>query len=281
MKNYFNQFNHQKEKSEHSHKNKDKTKDCSSCKKQVPKKNHKCCSYSSDINSENQDFNQNFYQDYYFNSAFWESQNYFMEIDPYDPLHIVQYFPFQETYDNSYMNEYYKYLFNLYDYYEREESKKIKESKIPKSIESEEPKNKPKIESKINLKNDHKIDFETNQVKDSSQFEYFLEPIADIKKNSKKQYEKEPKMNEEKNSKKNVKRKPKKNQKLNGKKNVRNNLKKNKKKNGKKLKEKVVEVEIDIGKMKVNETKKISNEEEEKFLEEFKKRLLNRNYIYY
>jgi len=266
MKNYFQEFNHQIEKYEHSHKSKAKTKDCSSCKKQVPEKNHKCCSYTSDMNSEYQFFNQKFYQDYYYNSSFFGSQNYFMEIYPYGPLHIVEYIPFGETSDNPLMNEYYKYLLNLYDYYEAKKSKKIKKSKIQKSFEHNELEHQPNEESKMNLNIDHKFESETNQIKDSSQFEYLSKLITNTKKNSKKT----PEINCEKNLKKIA----------NGKKYVRNNLKKNKKKNRKKLKEKKAEVEKDMKKIKANEIKKISDEEE-KFLKEFKKRLLNRKYIYY
>lgn len=254
MKSTFYQFCHQQEKQEKSHKKCLKTKDCGSCKKRVPEKAHKCCSNISNINFENE---------YYYK----DNQIYSLEIDPYDPLHIVQYFPFgtPEAYEEEYapyINDYYSYQSELYDQYDYSGAIEKKEK------ENEKGKQKEKENENQNEKENQKSEICHEKIIDDGDIELKLifKPNDKPKKASKihpKKYQKNnPKMNHKANPKMNPK----------------------KKKNGfgKKKKGKKIEVEVEAFELKREMTEKkeepkISNEEE-KFLEAFKKRILSGKY---
>ena len=266
MKSTFSQFCHQKEKHEHFHKKYPKTKDCGSCKKEVPEKAHKCCSNIANINFENEYYYKDYYQNNYYNSSFWSNQIYSLEIDPFNPLHIVQYFPFgiPEAYEDEYeeytpyMNNYYSYQSELYDQYDccqpMKKKEKEKENEDEKTIDSEKEQGKEKPE------------FSPETVLDTSDIE--LKCIFKPKIKPKKAFKIKPKKTQKKTPK------------LNPKINSKINPKKKKNKLGKKNKGKKIEVEVFELKREMTEKKeepKLSNEEE-KFLEEFKKRILNGKY---
>ena len=270
MKSTFSQFCHQKEKHEHFHKKYPKTKDCGSCKKEVPEKAHKCCSNIANINFENEYYYKDYYQNNYYNSSFWSNQIYSLEIDPFNPLHIVQYFPFgiPEAYEDEYeeytpyMNNYYSYQSELYDQYDycqpmkkkEKEKKNENENEDEKTIDSEKEQGKEKPE------------FSPETVLDTSDIE--LKCIFKPKIKPKKAFKIKPKKTQKKTPK------------LNPKINSKINPKKKKNKLGKKKKGKKIEVEVFELKREMTEKKeepKLSNEEE-KFLEEFKKRILNGKY---
>ena len=138
MKNTFYQYYQQKEKHENFHKKDSKTTYCGACKKEVLPKAHKFCSNIANINFENEYYDKDYYQNNFYNSSFWPNQIYSLEIDPYDPLHIVQYCPFgvpkfyeEEEYEeySPYINKYYYYLSEIYgqnDYFKSMKKKKRK-----------------------------------------------------------------------------------------------------------------------------------------------------------
>ena len=268
MKSTFSQFYHQKEMHEDFHKKCSKTKDCGSCKKEVPEKAHKCCSNIANINFENEYYYKDYYQNNYYNSSFWPNQIYSLEIDPYNPLHIIQYFPFgsPEAYEDEneydeyalYMNNYYSYQPELYDQYDYCESMKKKEKeneiKNEEAIENENEKEKEKPEM-----NPETI-LDTSDIELKCIFKPKIKPKKAFKIKQKKTQKKNPNLNPKINSKMNPKKK--------------------KKNFGKKKKGKIIEVEAFEIKRDLTEKKeepKLSNEEE-KFLEEFKKRILNGKY---
>ena len=154
-----------------------KMKDCSHCKRQVPKLYHKCSPNEPNFQNQKWPFNpNNCLDDYYYSYFFGNGTSYF-EQDPYNPLHFVQYIKndipnnFENlNYYDSNENEFYYELTKFYDCYcEFDEQEKAKRKKKKKKKKIPKKNKKSKKDEIIQSEKNEKVSEEEKFLKEFKQ----------------------------------------------------------------------------------------------------------------
>ena len=149
-----------------NHKN--EMKDCSHCKRQVPKLYHKCCSNESNSPNQNNILILNNNSNRYDNSSFFRNQISYFKQDRNDLFHFVQhfhnFFPYNVKDINNYSSSENEFCFELYKLYDcycefdtKEKTKKKRKKRMKRNKKMKGKKNKKDEDESIENEKNEKL----------------------------------------------------------------------------------------------------------------------------